>query len=66
MSRYSKSDQVSSYWQQNTLAEKKNARLVGRNTVQKPVVASLGQAIKEFHRPISQRSLKGDANPEHN
>jgi hypothetical protein len=42
MSRYGKSNNISNYWKQHTLTEKKNAKLVGANPVPKPVVASLG------------------------
>lgn len=66
MSRYGKSNNISNYWKQHTLTEKKNAKLVGANPVLNPVVASLGQTHKDIHKQITQRSVRGNHDPEHN
>jgi hypothetical protein len=54
------------YWHDKKILEKKNTKMVGKTEPTPVVVANLGSMHKEIYKPVTERKVRGDENPEHN
>ena len=66
MSRVGRVNQTSMYWHDKKILEKKNTKMVGKTEPTPVVVANLGSMHKEIYKPVTERKVRGDENPEHN
>lgn len=65
ISRLDKPTDNSSYWHDKTLIAEKNYKLHGDQSTNNPHISRKGSFVKELTKQTTNRSVRGDPNPEH-